>query len=181
MTRILLKTLNAPALIFLVILGIAVQTSLFASYPLLYLQPDVVLLVVIWISLKRPLTEGGMITLILASFAEIHSSAPQGLFLICYMSIYLLMRAVSKILVISNLASLVILTLIASIFFKSMHLMILYLMNLAVHQWKHTLILLFPGAAMEGIVSIWIYRALDYFDWITYKNPKTQRQLSWHF
>ena len=48
MTRILLRFFNAPGLILLTLLGMAVQTSLFSFWPLTYLQPDVVLLVVIW-------------------------------------------------------------------------------------------------------------------------------------
>src|SRR4051812_44363716 len=98
MIRILLIALNAPAIVLLVSFAIALQTSLFASYPLYFIQPDAILLVVIWCALRRNFTEGGILTLILANIGEIHSSAPQGLMMICYMMIYLIVRGSSKVL-----------------------------------------------------------------------------------
>src|SRR5262245_36686835 len=100
MTRILLRYLNFPALVLLVILGVAIQTSLFASYPFLYLQPDFVLLAVMWCALHRGFSEGGALTLIFAEIAEAHSAAPQGIFLASYMAIYLLVRFAARFVVI---------------------------------------------------------------------------------
>lgn len=166
--------MNAPALVVLVLIGISLQTSLFSSYPLLYLQPDVVLLAVIWCALRRDFTEGGVLTLIFAGIAEIHSGAPKGLFLSAYMAIYLTIKGMSKVLVIPGLSVLVGLTLFASIVWKLVILWILYLMDAAENQWRHTLALLLPGAVMEGIVGTWVYRWLDQFDWKTFKNPRAR-------
>jgi hypothetical protein len=177
MTRLLLNTLNAPALILLAAIGVALQTSLFASYPLLYFQPDIVLLIVIWCALRRRFTEGGILTLILANIAEIHSSSPQGLFLICYMLVFLLVRGASRVLVIPNKMSLIILTLCISILWKLSTLMILHLMGISANQWRHTLALLFPGAVVEGASAIWIYQWLESFDCMTYKSKKAQHLL----
>jgi len=176
-TRLLLRAVNAPAFILLIAIGIAIQTSLFASYPFMYLQPDVVLIAVMWCSLRRNFTEGGILTLIFADIAEIHSSAPQGLFLISYMIIYLLVRLASRVLVIPGLSSLVTLTLGASIIWKLSCLGVLHLMGIAGNQWRHTLVLLFPGAVMEGVVAIWLYRGLEKFDWITFKNARAQQAM----
>ena len=59
MTRIILKALNAPLLIIFVSIGIALQSSLFSSWPLVYFQPDIVLIAVVWCGLRRSFTEGG--------------------------------------------------------------------------------------------------------------------------
>ena len=53
MTRMLLRLLNAPAFVLLFLIGMAIQTSLFASYPLNYFQPDVILIATIWVALRR--------------------------------------------------------------------------------------------------------------------------------
>lgn len=177
MNRLLLRALNAPILILLVAIGIAVQTSIFAWYPLNYLQPDVVLLVVVWVGLRRSFTEGGVITLILANISEIHSAAPQGLFFIVNMVIYLLVRGANVLLVLPNLSSWVGLTLAASLLWKGLYLGVLYLMGEGAHQWRHTLVLLFPGAVTEGALAIWAYRWLEQFDWVTFKSPRAQRLL----
>lgn len=174
MTRLLLRALNAPALIILAAIGVALQTSLFASYPFLYLQPDVVLIAVIWCALRRNFAEGGIITLILANITEIHSASPSGVFMIGYMSVYLLVRLASRLFVIPNLVSLIIVTLGSSIFWKLETLGVLHLMGVSTNQWRHTLVLLFPGAVMTGATAIWIYRWLEQFDWATYKNARAQ-------
>jgi hypothetical protein len=177
MTRIILRALNAPILIFFVIIGVALQSSLFSSWPLLYFQPDVVLLAVVWCALRRNFTEGGIITLIVSNLSEIHSAAPQGLFFISYMAVYLLVRAASRFLVIPSLFSYAMITSLSSMLWKLTGLLVLYLLGASGNQWKHTITFLFSGAAIEGIVSIWIYRWLEKFDWVTYKNIRAERAM----
>ena len=177
MIRLLLRWLNAPALVLLAAIGVAIQTSLFATYPLMYLQPDVVLILVIWCALHRSFTEGGILTLIFANIAEIHSSSPQGLFLVSYMAVYLIMRMSARMFVINGLVTTIILTLIGSILWKFSYIITLLLLGTGSNQWRHLLVLLFPGAAIEGAVGIWLYRWLEKFDWVTYKNERARQML----
>lgn len=177
MTRFFLRHLNPLAFTALVAIGIALQTSLFVSYPLLYLQPDVVLLAVLWCALKRSFIEGGILTLLFAEIAELHSGAPSGLFMIAYMGVYLGVRASSRVFVLRGLSSLVVLALAASIAWKLLNLGVLHLMGLARNQWRHTLALLFPGAVMAGATAIWVFRWLARFDWVTYKDERALQAL----
>jgi hypothetical protein len=177
MTRIILKALNSPLLVFFVAMGIAIQTSLFSSWPLNYLQPDIVLLATIWCGLRRNFIEGGMITLIVSDMAEIHSAAPQGLYLITYMAIYLLVRFSAKFFVISSLFSYALITLVSSLVGKLIGLLILYLLGTSFSQWQRTLTFLFLGAGTEAIFSLWIYQWVEKFDWITFKNARAERAI----
>lgn len=177
MNRMILRALNGPGLVLIAILGVAIQTSFFATWPLMYLQPDLILILAVWCALKRSFTEGGILVLIFSNIAEIHSSSPSGLFMICYMTIYLIVRMLNKVLVIPNFSSIVLLTMGASIFWKLEYLGILHLLGMSANQWRHTLVLLLPGAVMEGIAAIWIYRWLDRFDWITVKSPRAQQMM----
>lgn len=177
MNRIILRWLNAPVFILLVMIGVALQTSLFNSYPFNYLQPDIVLIAVFWCAQRRGFTEGGILTLILAEIAEAHTAAPQGLFLISYIIVYLLGRLATRYLVISNLSSLVMLTMGASIVWKATYIFVLYLLGESAHQWRHLIVLLLPGAVMAGVTAIWIYRWLEQFDRFTFKDPKTRSSL----
>jgi hypothetical protein len=140
MTRILLRFFNFPGLILLTVLAIAVQTSLFSFWPLNYLQPDVVLLVVVWMALKRGFFEGGALTLIISDFAELHSASPQGLLMIGYMTVFLAMRGLSRLIVIPNVISLVMVTLFVSLFWKLECLGVLHLLGAGGNQWRHTLL-----------------------------------------
>jgi hypothetical protein len=177
MTRIALRFFNLPGLILLTLLGIAVQTSLFSFWPLQYLQPDVILFVVVWVALKRGFFEGGCITLIIADFAELHSAAPQGMFLITYMAVFLAVRGLSRLVVIPNLSSLVMVTLFISVFWKALSLGILHLLGASGNQWKHTLLYLFPGAIIEGLLGMWVYRWLEKYDLVTFKTVHTEQSV----
>lgn len=177
MTRILLQFLNAPLFVLLALVGLAAQSSLFNSYPLIYLQPDLILIAVIWCGLERDFTEGGILTLIFSYVAELHSAAPQGLFFIVYMSLYLITRLTVRLLVIRNRASLVLLTMLASGLAKTISLLVLWQMGAGDAQWRHYFYYLFPGALAEGLVAIWAYRFLERFDWVTYKNARARQLL----
>lgn len=177
MTRLLLRFLNSPALFLIVVAGVAVQSSLFASYPFMYLQPDITLLAVIWCALKRRFFEGGTLTLLAAYVAELHSGAPRGSYLVAYMACYLLIRFLSRYVMIPKLPSLIILTLFVSVFWKLSILSILALLDQAGNQWRHTLVLLLPGAVMEGIAGMWVYRWFERFDWVTFKDPRARQAL----
>ncbi|MBI2711380.1 MAG: hypothetical protein HYX41_00760 [Bdellovibrio sp.] len=177
MTRLLLRALNAPILILFVLIGVALQSSLFSSWPLSYFQPDVVLLVVIWCALRRGFGEGGVLTLVVGEIAELHTAAPQGLFLITYMGIYLCVRFASRFVVIPSLFSLAMITLFSSVAWKLFILIVLSLLGTGSNQLRHTFTFLFLGAAVEGIFSLWFFKVLDRFDWLTFKNHRAHQVL----
>ena len=160
------------------LIGIALQTSLFAPWhliwPLPYLQPDIVLLFVVWCSLKKKFTEGGIITLILADFAEIYSASPRGLFLITYMLVYLLIRGVSLIAVIPDLSSMVKTTIVASAVLQLACMGILTLLGAPANHWRQDLLFLIPGAVTNGCLGIWVYPFLEKFDEITYQKRERE-------
>jgi len=174
MTRTLLRALNTPLLILFVIIGLAIQSSLFAPWPLNYFQPDFVLLTVVWCALRRNFGEGGVITLFIANASEIHSSAPQGTHLVSYMAVYFFMRSASQFFVIPNLFSYAMFTLISSIIWKLVGLLILHLLGASGNQWRHTLTYLFLDASVGAAYSLWVFRWLEKFDWITFKNARAE-------
>ncbi len=178
MTRIILRLLNGPLMVLLFCLGVAAQTSLFISFPLNWVQPDLLLLLVVWFSLKRDFTEGGVLTLILGGIAESHSSSPSGVLLLSYMTVYLGVRLASKLLVIPDFHSWIRLTLVSSAGWKIASLLVLAYLDKAAAQWQHTLVHLIPGALATGIVGLWIYPWLDRLDRLTHKNQQMEQRLS---
>lgn len=177
MTRILLQYLNFPFFVVLAMIGVGIQSSLFNSFPLVYIQPDLILICVIWCGLHRGLTEGGILTLIFAYICEVHSGAPQGLYFVNYMVMYLATRLTVKLLVIPNRSSLVLLTLGASIISKLIVLYSLSQFGGIDTQWRHFFLYVFPGAAAEGVAAMGVYRLLERFDWFTYKDERARKLL----
>jgi hypothetical protein len=177
MTRLILRLLNAPFLILLVAIGVALQSSLFCTWPLIYIQPDVILPVVVWCAMKRGFDEGGIITLIIANMGEIHSASPSGIFLLSYMIVYLLVRAASRYFVIQSLVSFAVVTVIGSAGWKLVGQLILYLLGVSANQWRHTLTFILFGAVIEGVFSIWVFQWLEKFDRATFKNLRAEQAM----
>jgi rod shape-determining protein MreD len=175
--RLLLKWLNAPVFILLLAYGVALQTTLFMPSPIHLLQPDIILIAVIWCALHREFTEGGILTLICGNISEIHSSAPQGVFMLTYLLVFLGVRLASRLFVIPSRTSLVSLTLVTSLFFKFGYMGALYLLGTGANQWRHLLTLLIPGALSTSILGYWLYPLLERYDWITFKNRKAEQML----
>ena len=174
MKALIYSTLNFPLFLLLGAFCISVQTSLFQMYPLSYLQPDALLVIVIWYANKRSLWEGGVMTLLLAHMAELHSSAPQGLFYVCYMLIFLATFGFRHLTIIPYLSSIVSITFFASILWKLTHILTLLMLGEGLEQWRHTFALLLPGSVMNAVLAVWLFRWFDRIDWVTFKNPKAR-------
>lgn len=178
MKPFLLRLTNIPILFFTACLLLAVQSSVFISFPLNWLQPDLLLPLVIWFGLKRGFTEGGILSLSMGYLAELHSSSPNGVLLTCYLTIFLVARLTARLLVIPNRYAWIHFTILASIVWKATGLIVLAALGKIETQWLQTLFHLLPCAAITGLTSIAIYRFLRQLDRLTYKNSQIQRQLS---
>jgi hypothetical protein len=172
---LLLRFLNAPFFVLIVAACVALQSTLFNSYPLWYFQPDLVLIAVIWCALRRTFTEGGILVLIFATIVETHSSAPAGFFLTVYMAIFLGIRVFSRFFVISQFASLLIVTIGAAFAWKLLVLTVLGTLDHAGSQIHHFFITVLPFAAMEGLMGFWAYKLLDAFDRSTTKSERSRQ------
>lgn len=176
MTSLLLRTLN-PLFIFLIgVVAVGVQTSLFKPWPLNYLQPDILLLFVLWMALRRGFTEGGLLTLVLANLAEIHSGAPRGTWLVAYMAIYLAVRGTVRWFVFPNLPSLVPLVVAAALASKAIALGTLVVFTGGAGGatgWRGQVLYSLVNVPIQGLLSLWVFRWLERFDTLTFKNIRS--------
>jgi len=170
MNRLILRALNAPGLIFIAIIAVALQSSLFQFEWIAPFQPDLLLFLVIWMALKRDFTEGGVMTLMLGYLAETQSAAPQGLFLTLYMTLYLLIRFFNKVMLIWTWLPL---TVSMTAFMKLELLIILRLLDVSAQAWHHLLFYLVPQIMIHAILVKPLYRSLARYDIVTYKDLAT--------
>lgn len=175
MRSIFLRFFNGPLFVLIVAAAAAIQSAVFNSYPLWYFQPDFVLIAVIWCALRRTMTEGGILVLIFASVVEIHSAAPSGFFLCLYMIIFLGLRVFSRFFVISQFASLLMVTVGAAVIWKFLVLALLTFFDKAGAQLFHTLITTLPFAGIEGLLGYWCYKLFDAFDRATTKSERSRQ------
>ncbi len=177
MNKIILRALNAPGTLVLAAIALALQSSLFNSSWLNYLQPDAALILVVWMALRRSFLEGGILTLLIADLTELHSAAPQGFFLILYMMVYLLVRGAARVLVIPGLSAIVYLTMILSVIQKLVGGGLLELLGTHGKQWHQTVLMILPFTAVQGIFGLWAFPWLDRFDLKTFKHPRVERSV----
>jgi cell shape-determining protein MreD len=170
----LLRFFNFPLLVLVLLIGLAIQSALFRSHPIRYFQPDFALLFVIWVAFRRSFTEGGIFTLVVGSIVESHSSAPQGFFMICYMVIYLGIRAFVTFFLLSQWASLSLVAIGSSLFFKATEWILLAPMGAAERQSFHLLIQTLPSALMAGVCALFVFPLLSSFDHRTFKSDREQ-------
>lgn len=175
MNRMILRNINFPILIVLTAIAIAIQTSLFNSWPLRFFQPDVVLLVVIWVALHRSMGTGGVLTLIVGEAAELHSSSPQGVFLISYMAVYLTVRAADKLFVLPTQLPMVKVTMACAAFWRLSVMLTMVLLS-AAHRdvIKEMFVHVVPGAVMAAVFGVWVYRGLEKFDTMTFIHANSE-------
>ncbi|MCM2322465.1 MAG: hypothetical protein NDJ90_04305 [Oligoflexia bacterium] len=181
MTRLLLRFSNLPTLILVALIGVALQTSLFTFWILPYFRPDIVLLIVLWCALRRSLFEGGLITLVLANIVEAHSASPQGVFLVIYMLIYLLVRVAAHVFVIPDLRSFLFVVIAATAGAKLGSLALTQLLGSTAMPFsqvlRHLLVFVAPCSLMNALIAHRAYFWLDRLDWVTFKNPRAAQIL----
>lgn len=138
------------------------------------LAPSFHLMMILWFALRRTFLEGGILTLMIGSIAELHSGCPRGFFLLTSMATYLLVRALSRSIILTDRRHYIFLTISSSVFHKLFTLMIVFLIGKGDSLWRTSLSLLFPNAVFDALLAYPIYRFLDRFDWKTFKNPRAR-------
>lgn len=172
-----LRFFNFPFLILILLVALALQSSLFKNVPLSYFQPDFALLFVIWVAFRRNFTEGGFFTLLAGMIVESHSSAPQGFFMICYMLIYLGIRLFVTYFLLSRWTSLSLVAMGSSLAFKGLQLLILAPYGAAGRQFFHLIIQTLPSALMAGVSALFTFPLLATFDLKTFKTEQEELEL----
>ena len=177
----LLKSLNAPGMIFIALILLTLQSTLFTNRTLAFFQPDAVLFMVLWVAMKREFAEGGFLALLFGYCVELQSGAPAGLFLADYMCVFLIARFLYQNFHILNRRTLIMVGIVASVFSRLNILFILYLMNKAENEWFHTLQLLAPSAIIHGALIPVVFQFLHRFDLWTLKNPEAEHRFERDF
>ncbi len=184
MWRSLLRFFNGPIFVLLAMGAIGIQTALFQTPPLVYFTPQLLLLWVIWCALKRDFLEGGVLTLVLAEVAEIHSAVPRGVYFLTYMIVYLVTRLTSRVVVLPNALTLGVYALICSCTHSLLSTVVLILLGhpQPLIAGAHTYALvrqgvysMLPTAVATAALGYFSFRWFKQFDWITFKDPQSQQ------
>ncbi len=93
--------------LFFFLLGtflLVVQTSIFPALPKWLGKPDLLFMVMIFLALRMPVFQGGVLTLLFGLEMDIFSGVFLGLYPLIYLIIFLVVRLISKILAFGDVA-----------------------------------------------------------------------------
>ena len=99
MYRDILRRLNFLFYLILALIAIAIQSTIFSYFPLNLLQPDFLLILVVYFGFQRSILEGSFLTASAALFFELHSSNGKFFYLAIYLYVFLISKLLSKTLV----------------------------------------------------------------------------------
>ncbi|MEK7690559.1 MAG: hypothetical protein AAB425_06025 [Bdellovibrionota bacterium] len=175
MKRIILRLFNAPFLILIAVMGTAIQTSLFVWKPIAVFQPQITLLLVLWCAFEREFLEGGILTLILANLAEIHSAAISGLYLVSYMSIFLAVRGSAKLMLVDQRNGRAVVAGFAALANSLILISVLHLLKSA--QFDVSVVSLVLSSLAQLPYAYFGFPLLRRFDWKTFKSDRAHQAL----
>ena len=176
MNRMILRNINFPILIVLTAIAIAIQTSLFELLAASFFPTRCR-------STRRHLWSRfieawarRVLTLIVGEAAELHSSSPQGVFLISYMAVYLTVRAADKLFVLPTQLPMVKVTMACAAFWRLSVMLTMVLLS-AAHRdvIKEMFVHVVPGAVMAAVFGVWVDRGLEKFYTMTFIFTRTPK------
>jgi hypothetical protein len=132
---------------------------------------------VLWCALKREFIEGGILVLIFAYIAELHSSVPRGVFMTTYMSLFLLTRISAIYFNLPGIEKPFVVVLVSCFLFFSLDAILLHFLGVSIAYFEKTLLPFFLGSVLTSLISYRIFQWLDRLDWVTFKHPKARQLL----
>jgi hypothetical protein len=149
-----------------------ILSTLFSTSALEYLKPDLVLLLVLYVALRRSFAEGGILSLCFGYLAELHSTLPKGGGLAIAMGLFLSIHVLRRYLLIPVLRPPLWIFPFSTLIGKVALLGVLQALGLAHSQWKQTLLWIGLDMLIDSLVGIWLFPILGKFDWHTFKDPR---------
>ncbi len=154
----------------IIVIGIIVSSvqSVFLKIPIFaWLELDLLLLVIIYLSLHRPFLETAALIIILGRIVEIHSSAPVGILTICYLTVHIAILLTREMILVATTFSSIILCVACGLIWKITFLFFAHRYGIFDNTWKSTLEYSLPYLLSLGVFARPMFDFLRHFDQFT--------------
>lgn len=174
MYRDILRKVNFIIYLLIAVFAAIVQSTIFGYFPLNYLQPDILLILAVYMGFRRDIVEGAVFISIASIVLEAHSAASNHFFLTVYLYTFLIAKVVSRTVVVpdffSSIGIVAALTLV-----KRIGLLILIgTQGHAANGLKHFFIYLIPGLLVQALLTPLCFRWFTSLDLRTYKDEHSE-------
>jgi rod shape-determining protein MreD len=144
-------------IVMIIYAALLMQVSVFPAYFADPFQPDLLVLVIVYLGLREGGWHGGGLAFLLGLFADCFSGIYLGLSAFSFLSIYLAMRNVSDRLYTDNLYLMVIVAFLATLVNGLLHLLLLILFSAAADIYSTLLTALLPQALVNALAASIIF------------------------
>jgi hypothetical protein len=177
MYKNILKNINFLLYLLVALLIATVQSTIFAYYPLHYFQPDLLLIMVVYLGFKRDILEGGTLVLLAAMILEAHSSAGRNFLLTTYLYTFLIAKILSRMVVVPDMVTAIGFVTGLTIFKRIGLLILLGMQGRAENSLKHFMIFI-GGVLLEVVVQATLtppfFAWFNIIDMRTYKDEHSE-------
>lgn len=167
MRRELFHSINIGIIVLCGLLFCTIQTVLLRTDLLSLINLDLILLLTLYIGLKRPILEGTLLVLVISHFAEIHSGAPAGLLMSSYLFCYAATVLTREFFLMESGFSIILLGVSGGLLWKFVFLVLCYFMEILPNLWKPSLLYLPPYLVALGLFTRPVFSLIHKIDQLT--------------
>ncbi len=153
MRRELFHSLNIGILVLCGLLFCTIQSVLLRTPLLSFLNLDLVLLMVLFLGLKRPILEGTLLVVVISHFAEVHSGSPAGMLMSCYLLVYAATVLTREFFLMESGFSIILLGVSGGLLWKLCFLTLAYFMEILPNVWKPSILYIPPYLVALGLFT----------------------------
>lgn len=159
----LYRVINFVTVALLCLLMSAVQSVLLKLPFLAWLELDLLLLVVVYLSLHRHFVEGVLLIAIIGRIAELHSGAPVGILTTAYLAVFLAILLTKELFLVASTFSSIILAVTGGIIWKIAFLILAQRYGIFDNSWRSAVEYMLPYLLSAGVFA---RPVLDLMRWI---------------
>ncbi len=174
MYRDILRKVNFAFYVLLVLFIVAIQSTVFSYFPLYFVQPDLVLILTVYLGFKRNLFEGALLVFLSALILETASGAGNNFFVTSYLYTFIIAKILSKTIVSPSFVSTVLIAAALSLFKRVAILVLLGMRGKVDNAWMNFFIYIIPHLVVQGLFTPVCFEFFRFLDTLTYKDEHAE-------
>jgi len=139
-----------------------------------WLELDLLLLVVVYLSLHRGFMEGAVLIIIIGRVSEIHSGAPTGILTACYLAVFLAILFTKEMFLVATTFSSIILAMAGGIIWKIAFLVLAQRYGILGNTWRSSIEFMIPFLLSLGVFARPIFNLVRSLDQWTFLERESQ-------
>ncbi|HEY8278396.1 MAG TPA: hypothetical protein VIH99_02150 [Bdellovibrionota bacterium] len=170
----LYRVLNFFLVLLISVVLTAVQSVLLKLPPVAWLELDLLLLVVVYLSLHRGFMEGALLIIVIGRIAEVHSGAPTGILTACYLAVFLAILFTKEMFLVATTFSSIILAVTGGLIWKVAFLVLAQRYGILGNVWRASLEYMLPFQLALGVFARPVFHLMRTLDQRTHVERESE-------